>query len=71
MNISDDILVYGNCKTTHDENLKAVLTRLEDKGLTLNYNKLKRWFSPDPAKISAIKKLSAPNNMMKMKLEVY
>ena len=39
MNISDDILVYGNCKTSHDENLKAVLTRLEEKGLTLNYNK--------------------------------
>ena len=27
MNISDDILVYGNCKTSHDENLKAVLTQ--------------------------------------------
>ena len=41
MNISDDILVYGNCKTSHDENLKAVLTRLEEKGLTLNYNHIK------------------------------
>ena len=24
INVSDDILVYGNCKTSHDENLKAV-----------------------------------------------
>ena len=74
MNISDDILVYVhscNCKTSHDENLKAVLTRLEDqKGLTLNYNKCefntdkislyghifsKDGLSPDPAKISAKK----------------
>ena len=42
MNISDAILVYGNCKTSHDENLKAVLsvlTRLKEKDLTLNYNK--------------------------------
>ena len=78
MNISDDILVYGNCKTSHDENLKAVLTRLEEKGLTLNYNKCefntdkisfyghifsKDGLSPDPAKISAIKNCSAPNNI--------
>ena len=39
MNIIDNIVVYGNCKTSHDEHLKAVLTRLEEKGLTLNYNK--------------------------------
>ena len=39
MNISDDILVYGNSKTSHDENLKAVLSCLEEKGLTLNYDK--------------------------------
>ena len=78
INISDDILVYGNCKTSHDENLKAVLTRLEEKGLTLNYNKCefntdkisfyghifsKDGLSPDPAKINAIKNCSAPNNI--------
>ena len=78
MNISDDVLVYGNCKTSHDENLKAVLTRLEEKGLTLNYNKCefntdqislydhifsKDGLSPYSAKISAIKKCSAPNNI--------
>ena len=78
MNISDDILVYGNCKTSHDEKLKAVLTRLEEKGLTLNYNKCefntdnisfyglifsKDGLSPDPAKISVIKNGSAPNNI--------
>ena len=69
MNISDDILVYGNCKTSHDENLMAVLTRLEEKGLTLNYNKCEfntdkisfyghifsiDGLSPDPAKIVTI-----------------
>ena len=71
MNISDDFLVYGNCKASHDENLKAVLTHLEEKGLILNYNKCefntdeilfyghvfsKDGLSPDPVKISAIKK---------------
>ena len=78
MNISDDILVYSNCKTSHDENLKAVLTRLEEKGLTLNYNKCefntdkislyghifsKDGLSLDPVKISAITNCSAPNNI--------
>ena len=53
-------------------------SRLEEKGLTLNYNKCefntykilfyghifsKDGLSPDPAKISAIKNCSAPNNM--------
>ena len=61
--------IYGNCKTSHDETLKAVLTQLEGKGLTLNYNKCEfntvtisfyghifsnDCLSPDPAKISAI-----------------
>ena len=78
MIISDDILVYGSCKTSHDENLMAVLTRLEEKDLTLNYYKhefntgkislyghifSKDGLSPDPDKISAIKNCSAPNNI--------
>ena len=38
-NISDDIIVYGSDTAEHDERLKKVLTRLRDKGLTLNEEK--------------------------------
>ena len=71
MIISYYSLVYDNCKTSHDENLKAVLIRLQEKGLALIYNKFefntdkiylygyifsKDGLSPDPVKISAIKR---------------
>ena len=36
MNISDDILLYGESEEKHNNNLKAVLERLREKGLTLN-----------------------------------
>ena len=35
----DDILIYGNTQEEHDERLLAVLTRLEEAGLTLNREK--------------------------------
>ena len=38
-NISDDIIVYGSDTAKHDERLEKVLTRLRDKGLTLNEEK--------------------------------
>ena len=65
INMSDDILVHGEDQA-HDKNLRAVLTRLRDKGLSLNrnkceFNKKKLAFygyvfssdgiSPDPRKV--------------------
>ena len=35
----DDILVFGKTQLEHDENLKAVLKRIEDEGATLNREK--------------------------------
>ena len=39
VNMTDDILVFGEDKAAHQRNLKAVLQRLEDDGLTLNRDK--------------------------------
>jgi hypothetical protein len=39
INMTDDILVYGETKKAHQRNLLAVLKRLEDAGLTLNIDK--------------------------------
>ena len=33
---ADDILVYGENKTQHDERLRQVLRKLKEEGLTLN-----------------------------------
>ena len=38
-NISDDIIVYGCSQAEHDKRLEKVLTRLEERGLTLNKEK--------------------------------
>ena len=35
----DDILVMGDSQEEHDENLKSVLNRIEQAGITLNKNK--------------------------------
>ena len=39
VNISDDILCYGENQEEHDANLRALFKRLRDKGLTLNGEK--------------------------------
>ncbi|XP_028404164.1 uncharacterized protein K02A2.6-like [Dendronephthya gigantea] len=38
-NIADDLIVYGADLSEHDENLYKVLTRLREKGLTVNGDK--------------------------------
>lgn len=38
-NISDDIIIYGPNTAEHDKRLEKVLTRLRDRGLTLNKEK--------------------------------
>ena len=37
LNVSDDILVYGKSPEEQDNNLKQVLSRLHEKGLTLTW----------------------------------
>ena len=39
LNVSDDVLVYGNSPEEHNTNLKQVLSQLHTKGLTLNKKK--------------------------------
>ena len=39
LNIADDILLFGKNNSEHDNVLKKVLTRLEEKGITLNLQK--------------------------------
>jgi hypothetical protein len=70
-NLLDDVLVFGETREQHDERLEAVLRRLQEAGITLNYNKCK-WrvtkcrflghiisaeegLLPDPEKIEAIR----------------
>jgi type IV secretory pathway VirB4 component len=38
-NFSDDIIVFGSTKEEHDRRLEAVLSRLNDSGLTVNESK--------------------------------
>lgn len=40
-NISDDIIIFGKDQSDHDTNLHRVLTRLQDRRLTLNSDKCK------------------------------
>ena len=39
LNMTDDVLVYGDTKEEHQTNLMRVLTRLEECGITLNIRK--------------------------------
>ena len=76
-NISDDIIVYGATQKEHDVNLKAVLTRLRKKNLTLNEKKCefnqpklefyghifsKEGMSVDPKKVEALTHIKTPEN---------
>ena len=69
-NIIDDIIVHGKTREEHDQNLGALLNRLQDKHLTLNKatcefgrTRIKYYgsifsesgFSQDPVKVEAIK----------------
>lgn len=71
----DDILVYGTSVEEHNRNLDAVLKRISQSGLTLNFQKSKigttsvkflghvvssSGISPDDAKVQAIQKMQQP-----------
>ena len=78
LNISDDILVHGRNLSEHNAALDALLSRLSDKGLTLNANKCEfqktkiQFFglvfsadgvSPDERKVDAIKNAPRPQSV--------
>ena len=77
LNISDDILVFGNTQSAHDHSLEAVFQRLKERGLTLNKRKCEysedkvEFFSytfsgdgitSDPKKIEDIINLQTPTS---------
>ena len=76
-NISDDIIVYGTTKQEHDERLRKVLDRLNQKGLKLNKEKCKfdmnkmtfmghvlsaKGISPEDSKVEAVTSARNPRN---------
>ena len=78
----DDILVHGESQQLHGERLQAVLKRLADSSITLNFEKCKfsesevrvlgnsisgNGISPDPSKIAAIANLPAPKNIKEVR----
>ena len=82
LNVSDDILVHGQTKQEHDARLHQVLSKLEDKGLTLNHKKCifaasslvylgfkfsAAGTSPDPDKVRDIKQCAPPSNPSEMR----
>lgn len=75
--IVDDIIVYGRTRSEHDANLRACLQRSLEKGIRINEEKMEvgvqeigyfghilsaDGLKPDPAKISAVKDMPAPEN---------
>lgn len=76
-NISDDLIVFGKNQQEHDTNLNGVLSRLQDRGLTLNGEKCKfnvpkiKFFGyiisaagvrPTDQTVAAIRNARKPNN---------
>ncbi len=77
VSIVDDVIVHGQTRHEHDQNLHKVLRRMSDQGIKLNEDKLDvsvtevKYFGhiltalclkPDPAKVSAIKDMDQPRN---------
>ena len=81
-NIADDIIVYAKTQLEHDQTLRALLTRLREKNLTLNrdkceFNKTQLKFmghvlskdgvQPDLNKIKAVRDFETPKNPTSVK----
>ena len=77
-NIADDIIVFGQTREEHDENLDKCLARLKSKGLTLNKSKCtflsdtleffgqvfsKHGTRPDPKRVSDLLNAPVPKNV--------
>ena len=82
INISYDIIIFGQTQADHDEALRAVFERFSHIGLTLNQNKCEfsqsqlTFFglvfsgdgvSPDPAKVEAIHNCSSPQSVKEVR----
>ena len=78
----DDILVFGECHKQHDIRLEAVLSRLEENGVTLNLGKCefakekvdflghrigKDGNEVDPSKVEAIRQMRAPTDVPELR----
>ena len=74
----DNILVHGPDQSTHDQRLKAVLDRLQSRGVTLNREKCSfnqrrlkflghmidcQGISADPDKIAVLRDMEPPSNL--------
>ncbi|CAB4009281.1 Transposon Tf2-6 poly, partial [Paramuricea clavata] len=81
-NISDDIIIYGSDQGEHDKRLEKVLTRLEERGLTLNKDKCvfdmpkltfmglllsNRGIGPTEEKVRAVVEAREPQNVTEVK----
>ena len=81
-NISDDIIVFGNTQSAHDEALTQTLTRLHESGLTINLKKCAfnlpsltffgHTFSadgiaPDKQKVQALVKVTEPQSVAEVR----
>ena len=78
----DDILVFEECHKQHDTRLEAVLSRLEENGITLNLEKYefaaekveflghrigKDGIEVDPSKIEAVQQMKAPSDVPELR----
>ena len=74
----DDIVIFGGSREEHDARVKAVLKRLEENGVTLNFGKCDfakssvsylghvvsaQRIEADPAKVQAIMEMEPPTNV--------
>ena len=81
-NISDDIIVWGKSTEEHHENLKALLRRIQELGLTLNKKKTvwavdsikffsiilsKEGAKADPEKVNSINNMKEPTSTQELR----
>ena len=81
-NLSDDVIVFRKDQQDHDIALEATFKRLHEKGVTLNREKCEfskdqiafyglvftdKGVKPDPPKIEAVQKISAPQNVSEVR----
>ena len=77
----DDVLIYGSTTQKHNTRLRAALSRLQTEGVTLNADKClfsqtsihflghiidKNRVHPDPERITAVRKMEAPQDLTKL-----
>ena len=77
--IDDDVIIHGSSTTEHGNNLKFILERCKQVGIKLNRDKTVTNVSsvtfmghqisadgmqPDPAKVSAMNEMKAPDNVL-------